>query len=302
VVEIPTIVAHGDADGLLSTAILLKNLDKEPRIFFSSPLHLRDTICKSLLKRKADEAYILDLFPTRESVAASSIYSRAIWLDHHVGDLGEKPSNVEFIKDTQAKSAAQVVGDFLGVEDELIPLANQIEVNQTQSIEAEQLRGLVGYHKKYNQGLNFALEMRDLALSLAREGLDRVLSSNKNLQAIGKYELYLKKLEKNIEEKIKVYQLNGKKIALYRTRELNPVYFITEKLKEHSQAPFDYIVVAAKREGDVATKLEFRTHSGENVLNVARCFNGGGHKVASGATVKEQVSNEDIVRAVKSLR
>ncbi len=288
---------------MISSALILKNIpENKARVYYSSPPFLRDTICKSLLGRRADEIYIADLSPNREAMAASSVYSRAYWFDHHTIEPIKAPENVSLYLNSSAESAAKVVAEYFKFEDELVDIANQIDRNSVESLEAEQLRCLVGYLKKYTQGIDFALKMRSLAISLAEKGLEKILSQQENLEAIGKYQNYLQELSKNIEEKTEIYDVMGKKVAIYVTDEFNPVYFITNQLKEHNKAPFDYIVVVVHRKQKSLTKLEFRTHTGEDVLSLARFFGGGGHKVASGATVAGNTTQKEIINAIESLQ
>lgn len=304
VVEIVATVAHGDCDGLISTTLVLRKLgNSRVRIYFSSPPYLRDTILRSIIGRKADEIYIADLSPNRESLIASSIYSRAHWFDHHAVAIDnlKVPDNVSLHLNPEAESAAKVVAEHFGIKDRIVDIANQIDRNAVEDTEAEQLRSLVGYLKKYTQGLEFALRMRNLAIKIAEKGLDYVLSQQEYLEAIGKYELYLRELSRELFEKIRVFDLNGYRVAIYITEEFNPIYYITNKLKEHEKAPFDYIAVVVLRKDKGITKLEFRTHTGRDVLTLARHFGGGGHRVASGATVQRIVTEEEILNAIQRL-
>ncbi len=304
VVKIVVTIAHGDCDGLISTALILQKIDKRStRIYFSSPPYLRDTILKSIIGRKADEIYIADLSPNRESLIASSIYSRAYWFDHHSiePEKLKVPENVLLKLNSQAESAARVVAEHFGIEDRIVEIANQIDRNAVKDVEAEQLRSLVGYLKRYTQGLEFALRMRNLAVKIAEKGLDYVLSQQEYLEAIGKYELYLKELSKELFDKTRVFDLNGYRVAIYITEDFNPIYYITNKLREHEKAPFDYIAVAVLRKARGVTKLEFRTHTDRDVLSLARHFGGGGHKVASGATVHRIIKEEEILEAIQRL-
>ncbi|HDL15161.1 MAG TPA: hypothetical protein ENH28_03265 [Euryarchaeota archaeon] len=301
--RIPVIVAHGDCDGLISSALILQNIPEDrARIYYSSPYFLRDTICKAMLGTKADVIYIADLSPGRETIAASSIYSRAFWFDHHTIEPFEAPGNVILTIDSNAKSAARVVARYFKAEDEIVNIADQIDKNRIESFKAEQLRSLVGYLKKYTHGITFALKMRSLAISLAEKGLDTVLSDKENLECIAIYQNYLQRFSLEIEKKVKVHEIYGARVAIYTTQEFNPVYFITNKLKEHSRAPFNYIVVAVYRNQNNKTKLEFRTHTGEDVLSLAKLFSGGGHRLASGATVTENISEMQILKAIESLQ
>ena len=97
---------------------------------------------------------------------------------------------------------------------------------------------------------------------------------------INEYLNWLKQKEKIIIKKLKTQEINKIKIAYIELEEHIPVYYITNLLK--NKGPFDIILVMTKNM--VSTKLEFRTQTGFNVYNIAKLFNGGGHKVASGAT------------------
>ena len=48
------------------------------------------------------------------------------------------------------------------------------------------------------------------------------------------------------------------------------------------------------------TKLEFRTQTDQDLLNLAKLFGGGGHKFASGATVMEGLDVKDLIKAIET--
>ncbi len=301
----PTIIAHGDADGVISTSLILRVLgEQKVYIYFTSPAKLRDTICSSISgKSVLDIAYIVDLSGNRQSVYASAIYDKAVWIDHHIWKIDfEVPKNVEIFFDSDSESASKVVAKYFGIESRLVEIANEIDKNNVQSEDAEFFRNLIGSIKKEFSGVQLAFNLRKLAKELALEGLDGVKNKEEYKELVEKYRTWLKELDERIKD-VKIFDVNGKKVAILKTITDLPIYYLTNKLKEHEEAPFDYICVMTYKvfKNKSMTKLEFRTHTNKDVLSLALKFGGGGHRVASGATVLEHIDVEKVLEKISEL-
>ncbi len=298
-----TIITHADSDGVISASLILKHINPEYNhyIYFASPNSLRDVICYSILKKKLNELYVLDLSANREALIASSIYPRAIWIDHHVWNINiELPRNVTIIVDENSESTAKVISKYLGMECELVDIANQIDRNDVKSEEADFFRNLIGGIRAFYKDI-MAEKLRKIIFDLATKGLKEVIENEENKKIVENYKNLLKGLDNEIEKNLKILEVNNKRIAIYQSINDFPVYYLTNKLRNHEKAPFNYIIVMMyKKFGNkLVTKIEFRTHTDENVLNIAKFLGGGGHRVASGATLEGYISHEELIEKIK---
>ena len=301
-----TIITHSDSDGIISASLILKYLNPEYNhyIYFASPNSLRDVICYSVLKKKLSEVYILDLSANRESLIASSIYPRAIWIDHHVWNLdlgGKIPENVTIVIDENAESTAKVISKYLGIDCNLVEIANQIDRNNVESQEAEFFRNLIGGIRAFYKDV-MAEKLRKLVFDLATKDFREIMENEENKKIVEDYQNLLKGLDNEIEKNLKIFEINNKRIAIYQSINDFPVYYLTNKLKNHEKAPFNYIIVMMyKKFGNkLVTKIEFRTHTNENVLDIAKYLGGGGHRVASGATIEGYITHEQLIEKIRN--
>ncbi|RLG02313.1 MAG: phosphoesterase, partial [Thaumarchaeota archaeon] len=108
------------------------------------------------------------------------------------------------------------------------------------------------------------------------------------------YEDELRSFEELVKRYSRVKQVNGIKIAVVRTPRRIPVYVAYNVLTRHDEAPFDIIIVTSR----MSDRVELRTHTGYDVLRIARIFGGGGHRVASGA----RADVEDVLTAISFLK
>jgi len=292
------IISHADADGIVSASLLIK---VKPRslLYFSSSTLLHKTICK-LLDFDLDELYILDVSPNRKTILLSSLFKKAIWLDHHRWEELEIPNNVEvFVKD--AKSAARVVAEFLGIESYLVEIADEIDSNNVKSDEAKFLRDLVSAIKwRYNKLQVF--KFRQMVRTLAFKGLNELEKNAENVKIVEEHTKWLNSLIPEILDKTKEFEVNGKKVLIFETSKSLPVYFVYEKLKESRS--FDILCIFYRkidtRRKIPVTKIEIRSKN-EDALKIARAFEGGGHNSAAGATVNRYLSIEEFLEKIKSI-
>ncbi|MEM2900547.1 MAG: hypothetical protein QXT63_07115, partial [Thermoplasmata archaeon] len=103
-------------------------------------------------------------------------------------------------------------------------------------------------------------------------------------------------VEEYAEDHVQITRVKGgdgkvKKLAILESDRGFPVHIAFNKLVNHKEAPFDVFAVLVHSGGEETqrkriTKAEFRTMSEQNVYKIARFFGGGGHRLASGATVE----------------
>ncbi len=298
------IISHGDVDGVCSVALFYKSR-KSSRIpvIFTSPAALKDAMCRSMIKRKLDELYIFDLSGSRETVRIASAWKKVIWLDHHSWKPEDSFDNVEIVIKPY-ESAAKVVAEYFGIEDEIVKIANEIDTNSIVSSEAEYLRNLLGAVKwKFNSSRELNSKLREIAKEIAFHGIYEIQTKENYGKMIQEFNEFIEKALSDVFQKVKIAHVKNKKIAIYESTKFLPVYAITEKLYKHEEAPFDVIAVISYRatRTNVFTKIEFRTQTGVNVKKIAEILKGGGHEMAAGATVEELYTGERLIELIKNV-
>jgi len=292
------IISHADADGIISASFLLK-LKPRSHLYFSSSTYLHKTMCK-LLDYDIESLYILDISANRKTILLSSIFNKAIWIDHHQWENFEIPKNVEVFVE-EAESAAKVVAKILKFEDPLVEIANEIDTNNIKSDSAEFFRNLISAIK-WKYGKTQSLKFRQIANILAFRVLDELEKDAENVKLIEEYLDWLQSIIPEILENTKEFDVNGKRMLIFETTKSLPVYFIYDNLKKNK--PFDilcvfYRKIDIKRKMPI-TKIEVRSNN-EDALKIARVFDGGGHKLASGATINRYLSIEEFLNKIKKI-
>ncbi len=293
-----TAMTHMDSDGVISLSLFLKKIGgARIRVYFTSPVQLRDTICRSVLHLKnLGELYIFDLAGENKAVYAASIYDRVVWIDHHDWEPENKPEHVEIIIDKKAKSAARVVARYFNLDSFLVDLADQIDSNSVKDEDAEKIRTVIGALRYGFSGVELNRKLYKFARELMNEDLS-VLESYKNI--VDKYTKWLEKVIENVKKGTKIFHVADMKVAIYETMEAVPVYLISNEIDDD----VDIIVILIHWLGKEkpTTKLEFRTHTDVDVLKIAKFFGGGGHKKASGASVRDIVTIPEVLKAIELL-
>lgn len=298
------VISHGDADGICCVALFYK-AKKSSRIpvIFTSPAALKDTLCRSMVKRKLDELYIFDLSGTKETVRIASAWEKVIWLDHHSWKPEDKFENMEIIIKPY-ESATKAVAEYFGIKDKIVDIANEIDTNSVISSEAEFLRNLIGAIKwKFNAKKELNSKLREISKEIAFRGIDELQTKENYSRLIQEFNEFIERSLSEMIQKIKIETVNGMRIAIYESTKFLPVYAITEKLSKHKEAPFDIIAVIFYRVSGrgVLTKIELRTHTGVNVKKIAEMLSGGGHEMAAGATVGELYTGTRLIELIKNL-
>ncbi|MEM5793922.1 MAG: hypothetical protein QXS48_03335 [Candidatus Aenigmatarchaeota archaeon] len=300
--EIPLVITHNDADGIICLSLFFKKFGSKANVYFSSPSKIKKTLFSCIIKGKLGKLYVFDISADSKSLLLSSLFEKAVWIDHHIWPKQEEYKNVEVFVDSSSPSASQLVGKYFGIESNLIGIANEIDRNEIKSDEALFLRDLIAaikFTKSYHK-------LRSLARDLAFSGIEK-FEQNKSITILLKnYYEWKRQAEEDVLKKAKVFEVNGNRIAVYESNNPIPVHIINDKLKEHSNAPFDFIAAIFHKvdelKNTIFTKLELRSHTGKDVYKIVNLFGGGGHTTAGGASIKGFLSTEKFLETLKNLQ
>ena len=138
-----------------------------------------------------------------------------------------------------------------------------------------------------------------LAIDINKEDFDYLKEKYREMEE--EYQRHIEKIAYDVRNNTRIYTVKNLKVGIYETTESIPVYVATNELEDRE---LDILIVVSyrmNRHGKPYTKLEFRTHTGKDVLKIAKFFGGGGHMLASGATVPEIVTITDILNVISML-
>lgn len=301
-----TIITHGDSDGIISAAISIIEKGATPEYFFtSSPGGLHRTLAYTVMKNTPSPLYILDLSPTERYIYLAAYHDNVIWIDHHNSEEDLPNINhVEVVIQREAKSAARVVARHLGLCDRadinsIVEVADQIDTNNVSTEEGEMLRACVGYIKS-----RFSRDERDKKMLQLAENIAKLGTKVVYLDEYQRYaETFINEVTEaleSIKKEVKTREINGFKVAFISTERNVPVFAICNMLKEE-QGEYDIIIVKYTKHYTHGTtsKFEFRTHTGKNVYAIAKLLGGGGHPLASGATMEGNMTEDSIYSLLK---
>lgn len=329
-----TIITHLDVDGLLCVAAINKMINSEDkkvddakelskiRVFFSSPPKIFSTLAKSIpdLNKIDDEdftigqLYICDLALHRDTLLGSTIYDRIKWFDHHEVNPSEQYDseidNLELILDPTANSATSIICDYFKIDSDFSKLADEIDTNDVKSKPAVRLRDIVGALRLNHSGSKLKRMLFELAQELSNDM--KVIEDKKYDSMIEEYKKWLDDYKKNVTENLQFHEINDLKIGILETENSVPIYSIKDNLKDHPNAPFDIIAVMIhnyyrlgkdknnKYKSKRYTKVEFRTQTDKEIIELAKLLNGGGHRYASGATIHDGLEKDELLKTIES--
>jgi oligoribonuclease NrnB/cAMP/cGMP phosphodiesterase (DHH superfamily) len=322
-----TIITHGDCDGVLCAATVLKAIKKEDdeelkiRAFFTSPSRIFSTLASSIPQIppgkspfSVGDLYICDLEVHRDALLGSTIYDNIIWIDHHiketfVDELQPELPTVNLIIDQDAHSAAELAAKYFDFKSGFEDIAKDIDTNETKTPEEERFRDIVGaFNMKYSKNSN---ELSRYLFDLAKECAEDIskINDEKYNSVLKEYNDWLTNMNESLTKNVKVHEINKKNVAVFETQEPAPIWALFNALKEHEKAPFDLFAVLMHRPGgkkdrssigNPLTKIEFRTQTDLNVYDIAKSFGGGGHKSASGAVVVDGIRSNEFIKRIES--
>jgi len=279
------IVTHTDTDGVISAVIALQKI-KTKNIYFSSPFLLRYTLSEIMKTTDFKELYIFDISPSGIAVKLATLFDKVVWIDHHETELDSYPNNFDVVI-KKSPSAARLVAEYFDVDTPLVEIADEVDTNQVKSEQAAWIRDYIAALKFNFKGQVLGKALKNLVFMLSKEGIDGLMANETVSLLVKNYREWLGSQKKKIKEYLTVEEIKGKKIALVRLPVGLPTYAVVEELAKLDDAPFDLIVSATEKNGFV--HMEFRTHTGFKVLDLARRFGGGGHEVAAGATIRSGI-------------
>jgi len=329
-----TIITHLDVDGLLCVAALNKMINSEDkkvddakelskiRVFFTSPPKIFSTLAKSIpdLNKIDDEdftigqLYVCDLALNRDTLLGSTIYDRIKWFDHHEVNPSEQYDseidNLELILDPTANSATSIICDYFKIDSDFGKLADEIDANDVKSKLGVRLRDIVGALRLKHSGSKLKRMLFEFAQELSID--IKVIEDKKYDSMIEEYKKWLDDYKKKITENLQFHEINNLKIGILETENSVPIYSIKDNLKDHPNAPFDIIAVMIhnyyrlgkdknnKYKSKRYTKVEFRTQTDKEIIELAKLLNGGGHRYASGATIHDGLEKEELLKTIES--
>ncbi|MDI6730718.1 MAG: DHHA1 domain-containing protein [Candidatus Altarchaeum sp.] len=284
------VISHTDADGILAVVMLLKIKSIE-KVYFTSPAKIMKTIGNSIYTDDIqNDLYIFDISGTKKTIAASSVFDNALWIDHHEWNENltnvKNFDNVQAVVSSDAKSATKVVADHFGISSNLVTYADEIDINEIKSLEGERILNITESFRatrNYYKMLEFARKLAIDENEIYNLFYDKLIEERKILteKAIN--------FAKDIVVFEKIKDLN---VGIIETDESLPVSKISDNIE------CDILVAVMHQNGN--TKIEFRSNT-EDAFLIAKEFGGGGHKGASGATLKGNVSGKDILKKISSL-
>lgn len=295
-------IAHNDADGLGCIYALFKaNASKKFKVYFTPLGMLKKLLCSLIMKyENLDEIYVCDLSPDRVTVALTSAFQKATWLDHHKNNVNASYPNVELVIKQGYPSAAQVVAEYFGLKDDFIKLINEIDTNSVKSDEAAYLRDLVGAIKwKFNN--NFAVlnsKMKGVLKKVLHEGIEGLERDLNNALLIEEFKNWLEKMKDLVDKKARSYEVNGYKIVVFESTTFVPTYFVYNYLKEKENFDLLAMLIHKPVRNRIMTKIDLRGSEKLPVIGICKALGGGGHEVACGATT-EFMSGEEFIKFLK---
>jgi oligoribonuclease NrnB/cAMP/cGMP phosphodiesterase (DHH superfamily) len=296
----PIVITHTDSDGVLCLATFIKaqGADQPCKVLFSSPARLFSTIAAAISENDEENEllYVFDLAGTRETLIATLVFDKAVWVDHHTwepNDLAHE--RLEVRNDPESPSAAQLVSKHFGIQSGLETVAEEIDAGKIQSPEAERLRDLVDACKGKDDWDIVSKSLQELAVNLAANGPAEVMKEQYN-PLLEEYAAWAKKVETRALELLQVHKVKDYKVAVIDSSDNLPVFLVNRSLMHHAEAPFDIVMVINRTQS--TTRCEFRTQKGYDTLKLARWLGGGGHRMASGANVDRNVKIDELLKII----
>jgi len=282
------IITHNDSDGVLSAATALRACGSEvSMVKFSTHNRLFRDILRTLLRRStSDELFVFDISGNADSIKAASLYSHVTWIDHHVWSPEIQPENVEFLIDSTEKSATSIVARHFSVFD-FTSLADEIDVNDVKSEEGEKLRMLIAAIRHRFHGRMMEERLYNLSRDIAESGIEVI--EREDYRALREeFEAHVRRMLEDLT--FRVVEKEGKRISVVFPDSPVPTFKVLEELKRRVEGPLDIIAIIYLN--NKGARVEFRTQTEENVLEIAKKFGGGGHIKASGANVSSERMQE----------
>jgi len=293
------IFAHNDLDGLISAAIALKSLDTKPKIVFSSNLSLNKNFFIALSKiDDYNEIYFFD-FGVREVLVkvSATLFKKVVWIDHHVNEKILQFQNVEYILDENSESAAKLVANYFNFYSDWIDIVNEVDTNNCKTEISKIIRDYFTFIRiKYGKLYNKILSIK--AKSILDTNPNDFANSEEVKSSIEEFQKIKNDFIKSLEESLEIVNLKDLKVAIVETKNSIPPYIAYEFVENRNDS-IDLLVIVYR--GLKGTKLEFRSFGKVDVQKIAKHFNGGGHKMASGAYLADNLTKSQILTKIEEI-
>lgn len=292
------IFSHNDLDGLISAAIAAKSLEGKYKVYFSSNVALKSLFFKALSKMdNYENIYFFD-FSIREEIlkVSATLFKKVVWIDHHINNNILNFQNSEIIIDTSSESAAKLVAKYFNFYSDWIDIVNEVDTNNCKSEISMIIRDYFSYLRiKYKNLYNrvLAIKVNKILDTHPKDfiNIEEVKSS------ISEFEKMKQHFIEIIDSSFEIRDVKNLKIATVEIKENIPPYIIYDHVKSKNNADMLLIIYRGLR----GTKLEFRSFNDIDVQKIAKFFNGGGHKKASGAYLKESLTKSQILQKIEEL-
>lgn len=282
-------VSHSDSDGVLCVALLLKVKEVE-RVYFTSPAKLTRTLCNVILSDGYDNfLHIFDMSGKRESIILSSVFEDTLWLDHHEWgepEKQEKPKNVSFYVNPEAKSAASVVNEYFRLNSVLAEYADEIDVNNIKSEASERIYSIV---ESLRGDFKFK-ELLDFTRKISRD--ENEIFNDFHNERVEEHKKWLSEGTKIGLDSMEIKNIKNLKVGVIEKDFMVPI----SKIFDVSGCD---ILIGITRQNS-CTKIEFRSKV-YDVYQLASKLGGGGHKVASGTTLNGIFTKDYVLRKIEEL-
>ena len=293
------IFAHNDLDGLISAAIALKSLENKPKVIFSSNVSLKKNFFIALSKiNDYNEIYFFD-FGVREVLVkvSATLFKKVVWIDHHVNEKILQFQNVEYVLDEKSESAAKLVANYFNFYSDWIDVVNEVDTNNCKTQTSKIIRDYftfirIKYGKLYNRILSVKVK------SILDTNPNDFINSEEVKSSLEEFQKIKEEYIKFLEESLEFVNLKDLKVAIIETKNSIPPYIVYEFVENKNNGT-DLLVIVYR--GFKGTKLEFRSFGKVDVQKIAKHFNGGGHKMASGAYLEDNLTKSQILTRIEEI-
>jgi hypothetical protein len=217
---------------------------------------------------------------------------------------------VDLIIDPTANSTTSVVCEHFKLNKDLATLADEIDSNNVKKDTAKRIRNVIGALRYKYSGAKLKKALYEFAMEVA-DDLENINKEDYD-PLIEEYNKWLKDLTKFVNENMEFQTINDRKIGIIEIENAAPVYSITRDLEKHPEAPIDILIIMIhkyfklgkdknnKFKSKKYTKLEFRTHTDQEIIELAKLLGGGGHRFASGATIHDGMAKEEVLKTLET--
>ncbi|BBL45379.1 phosphoesterase [Nanobdella aerobiophila] len=264
-------ITHWDLDGIFSLSLLYKKFGDKFKVYFSSPRLINKTLLKVIENNDPNErVYITDIATNQEAIYLSSYFKEVYWIDHHNKNYDEITKRINvYIKDY--RSAARVLSEYLDINNDYLYIIDDIDSGMIRNDLERDLRDMI-VAIRYFYPKSFDLYFISFAKKINID-INNILDKN----ILNRFRKILKDLYKDIDRDLYIIE-DKYKIFIIKTKYDIPSNYVVEYIGEKFGQKPDYIITLYQK----SKRGEIRTLNNKNVIEIAKIFNGNGHKFAAG--------------------